>query len=152
MRTFSGVAWLLLVYCCWRATLFATGQGAARGASPALGISWFYPVASMAVGYYFITLHYAAGGRGGGGAGGGRAARACAAPCWRWPGRPSSGRPVAGDVGLLEAGATPLIALGVLFVALTLAGTPIVFMLSIVGIVAMPPGIFGLEFYPSRTP
>ena len=38
--------------------------------------------------------------------------------------------------GLLEVGASKLIALGVIFVALTLAGTPIVFMLSIVGIIA----------------
>ena len=37
--------------------------------------------------------------------------------------------------------------------ALTLAGTPIVFMLSIVGIVAMAPhGILGLEFYPYPSP
>ena len=38
--------------------------------------------------------------------------------------------------GVLELGAAPLIGLGVLFVVLTLAGNPIIFMLSIVGIVS----------------
>ena len=47
-------------------------------------------------------------------------------------------------------GAAPLVALGVLFVALTLAGTPIVFMLAIVGIVALfSPSFLGLTFYPN---
>ena len=37
------------------------------GASPAPAHDrWFYPVVSMTVGYYFITLHYLAGGRCGG--------------------------------------------------------------------------------------
>ena len=41
-------------------------------------------------------------------------------------------------------------AIGVLFVALTLAGTPIVFMLAIVGIIALfSPSFLGLSFYPS---
>ena len=40
-----------------------------------------------------------------------------------------------------------------IFVALTLAGTPIVFMLSIVGIIAFLPSFFGLEFfYPRADP
>ena len=54
--------------------------------------------------------------------------------------------------GLLEAGAAKLIALGVIFVALTLAGTPIVFMLSIVGIIAFLPSFLGLEFFPQPDP
>ena len=54
--------------------------------------------------------------------------------------------------GLLEVGAATLIALGVIFVALTLAGTPIVFMLSIVGIIAFLPSFFGLEFFPTADP
>ena len=50
---------------------------------------------------------------------------------------------------LLAVGAAPLVALGVLFVALTLAGTPIVFMLSIVGIMALfAPTFLGLELLP----
>jgi tripartite ATP-independent transporter DctM subunit len=48
---------------------------------------------------------------------------------------------------LLEVGASKLIALGVIFVALTLAGNPIVFMLSIVGIISTM-DFFGLVFYP----
>jgi len=155
VRTFSGLALgSLLVYCCWRATLFATGEGAPAGITPALGISWFYPVASMAVGYYFITLHYAQGAvegaarvvgsgreglRAGAQALGGAALITTAVLLAMW--------------AVLEAGATPLLAIGILFVALTLAGTPIVFMLSMVGIVAMAPhGIFGLELYPFPSP
>ena len=49
---------------------------------------------------------------------------------------------------LLAVGAAALVALGVIFVALTLAGTPIVFMLSIVGIIAFLPSFLGLSFYP----
>ena len=39
-----------------------------------------------------------------------------------------------------------------IFVALTLAGTPIIFMLSIVGIIAFLPSFLGLEFFPSPNP
>ena len=39
-----------------------------------------------------------------------------------------------------------------IFVALTLAGTPIVFMLSIVGIIAFLPSFLGLEFFPTADP
>ena len=53
---------------------------------------------------------------------------------------------------LLAVGASELVALGVIFVALTLAGTPIVFMLSIVGIIAFLPSFLGLEFFPSPNP
>jgi tripartite ATP-independent transporter DctM subunit len=153
-RTFSGIALgSLLVYCCWRSTLFLQGDGAPAGATPALQTSWVYPIASMAVGYYFITLHYAHRVAEG-------AARIVAA------GRADLRRAavaVAGAAGIgalvwlamwavLEAGGAPLIAVGILFVALTFAGTPIVFMLSIVGIVAMAPnGFLGLELYPSAS-
>jgi tripartite ATP-independent transporter DctM subunit len=55
--------------------------------------------------------------------------------------------------GALEAGAVPLVGIGVIFVALTLAGMPIVFMLLVVGILAfLDPGFFGLSFYPSPNP
>jgi tripartite ATP-independent transporter DctM subunit len=151
VRTFSGIslAWLL-VYACWRSTEYATGQFATHGSSPSLGIPWFYPVVSMTVGYYFITLHYAA-------------AVAAGATRLGAEGRAALGRTVQAVVGaaaigavvwlivfgLLEANAAKLIALGVIFVALTLAGTPIVFMLSIVGIIAFLPSFFGLEFFPT---
>jgi len=154
VRTFSGVSLaVLLLYACVRSTEYATGQFATSGSSPSLDISWFYPVVSMAVGYYFITLHYAAGVA---------AAAARLAP----EGRPALLRglgALAGGLvigvavwglaaGLLEFGASELIALGVIFVALTLAGTPIIFMLSIVGIIAFLPSFLGLSFYPSPNP
>ena len=109
---------------------------------------WFYPVVSMTVGYYFITLHYAAAVA----AGAVRLAtdgRAGAAP--RGPalaGRPRSAAWSGWRLRPARGGAATLIALGVIFVALTLAGTPIVFMLSIVGIIAFLPSFFGLELLP----
>ena len=154
VRTFSGVSLgVLLLYACWRSTEYATGQFATTGSSPALEISWFYPVVSMTVGYYFITLHYAAAVTAGaarlateGRRGVGRAAGALA-------GAAAIGAVVWGLVALLLAvGASELVALGVIFVALTLAGTPIVFMLSIVGIIAFLPSFLGLEFFPSPNP
>lgn len=157
VRTFSGVSLgILLAYCCWRSTEFAMGTGSPAGLTPALEVSWFYPVVSMTIGYYFITLHYlqgvvagaadlAARGRSGGGPRlvitGVIGGLVIAAVVWSvmW--------------ALLEIGASPLIPVLVLFLALTLAGTPIVFMLSIVGIVAMfAPGFLGLSFYPTPSP
>lgn len=152
VRGFSGLSLaIFLAYACWRSTQFVLGDGSPSGVTSALGISWFYPVASMTVGYYFITLHYlqttVAEGAG--------AARR---------GREGLRAVLVGLVGgivigvavwailwtLLALGAAPLVALGVLFVALTLAGTPIVFMLAIVGIVALfSPSFLGLSFYPN---
>jgi tripartite ATP-independent transporter DctM subunit len=154
VRTFSGVSLgVLLLYACWRSTEYATGQFATTGSSPALEISWFYPVVSMTVGYYFITLHYLAAVTAGaarlateGRRGAGRAATALA-------GAVVIGAVVWGLVALLlEVGASEIVALGVIFVALTLAGTPIIFMLSIVGIIAFLPSFLGLEFFPSPNP
>lgn len=151
-RAFSGISLaVFLAYACWRSTEFALGRGTPAGVTPALEIPWFYPVVSMTVGFYFITLHYLhqvsrsavrVGGQGRAGLGGvliGLAGGlAIGAAVWLvlW--------------GILELGGAPLLALGVLFVALTLAGTPIVFMLAIVGIVALfSPGFLGLSFYPN---
>jgi tripartite ATP-independent transporter DctM subunit len=151
VKAFSGISLaVLLGYCCLRATQYATHQGESLGtASPGLGVAFFYPIASMAVGYYFITLHYAAGvargaarlaARGRGGAReaaiGGAGALAIGALVW------------AACYGLLAAGASKLIVLGLIFVVLTLAGTPIVFMLSIVGILSTM-DFLGLSFYPN---
>jgi tripartite ATP-independent transporter DctM subunit len=154
VRAYAGVSLgVLLVYACWRSTQFVTSDFSLDGHSPALEAAWFYPIASMPVGYYFITLHYAtAVARGGerlleGG----------------WSALARAGQGLLGGVaiaavvwaamaGLLELGVEPLVPLGVLFVTLTLAGTPIVFMLSIVGIVAMTPGFLGLDFYPFPDP
>jgi tripartite ATP-independent transporter DctM subunit len=154
VRTFSGVSLaVLLLYCCWRSTEYATGQFATGGSTPTLEISWFYPVVSMTVGYYFITLHYLAAVAAG-------AARLAA------EGRTGARAAITGLAGglalgaavwalvavLLEVGASELVALGVIFVALTLAGTPIIFMLSIVGIIAFLPSFLGLEFFPAPDP
>jgi tripartite ATP-independent transporter DctM subunit len=49
--------------------------------------------------------------------------------------------------GLLNLGVTPLIPLAVVFVALTLAGMPVVFMLSLVGILGAT-SILSLNFFP----
>lgn len=155
VRTFSGVSLgLLLAYCCWRSTEFAMGTGAPGGLTPALGISYFYPIASMALGYYFITLHYLQGVVAGAAALATQGRRA-----WRTVAVGALGGLLIGAAvwlimwAIIAAGLSPLIALGVMFVALTLAGTPIVFMLSIVGIAAMfSPAFLGLVLYPAPSP
>ena len=153
VKAFSGLSLgLLLAYCCVRSTQYAMLQGESLGtASPGLQVPYFYAISSMAVGYYFITLHYLSGvaggavrlaGRGrGGGAGrevllGLAGALACGAVLW------------AACYVLLSVGASKLVVLGLIFVALTLAGTPIVFMLSIVGILSTM-SFLGLTFYPA---
>lgn len=155
VRAYSGLALAaLLSYACVRTTEFALGRGAPAGVTPALEISWFYPIVSMTVGFYFISLHYLH-----------RVARAAARLASQ--GRAGLRAVAAGLVGgaalgglvwvvmwlLLAVGASPLVAIGVLFVSLTLAGTPIVFMLAIVGIVAMfSPSFLGLTLYPNVDP
>lgn len=151
-RAFSGISLgVFLGYACLRSTEFALGRGAPAGVTSALEIPWFYPIASMTMGFYFITLHYV---------------HSVAGGALRMAGRGRAGLRdvltgllgglVIGAVvwvvlwGILALGAAPLLALGVLFVTLTLAGTPIVFMLAIVGIVSLlSPGFLGLTFYPS---
>ena len=107
----------------------------------------------MTLGYYFVTLHYAQAVAAG-------AARLAA------QGRAGVRAALTGLLGgaaiaalvwlamyaVLEIGGEPLIAAGILFVALTLAGTPIVFMLLMVGVVAFLPDFLGLSLYPSPDP
>jgi tripartite ATP-independent transporter DctM subunit len=154
VRTFSGVSLaMLLLYACVRSTEYATGQFATTGSSPALDMSWFYPVVSMTVGYYFITLHYLSAVLEGATRLVARGRVGLREAVLALVGGFAIGAAVWGLVaGLLSAGAAELIGLGVIFVALTLAGTPIVFMLSIVGIIAFLPGFLGLEFYPRADP
>jgi tripartite ATP-independent transporter DctM subunit len=203
VRTFSGLALaILLVYACWRSTEYAMSGGVFTQTFAASRISYFYPVASMAVGYYFITLFtvhaltrgaadLAAAGREGFREAGslmlGGAALTAAVLLLAEQGRDDLGsaRNVIGIAlvagawllsvavsprsgilgatllgvamfaiaeGLLSGGASKLVAIGFLFVVLTLAGTPIVFMLSIVGIIASLPTFFGLSFYPTPDP
>ena len=154
VKTFAGVSLgILLVYACWRSTEYATGQFASQGSSPSLHMSWFYPVVSMTVGYYFITLHYLSATLEGATRLVGKGRVGLRTALLAAGGAFAIGFVVwAIAAGLLAAGAAELVALGVIFVALTLAGTPIVFMLSIVGIIAFLPSFLGLEFYPATDP
>jgi tripartite ATP-independent transporter DctM subunit len=154
VRTFSGVSLgILLLYACVRSPAYTTGQFATTGSSPALEVSWFYPVVSMTVGYYFITLHYLTAVLEGATRLFARGRVGLRDAAVALVGGVLIGVAVWGVVaGLLAAGAAELIGLGVIFVALTLAGTPIVFMLSIVGIIAFLPSFLGLQFYPRDDP
>jgi len=150
VRTFSNVSLaILLAYCVWHSVRYAVARETLVGTTSLLRIPQFYGVVSMTIGYIFISVHYLAKAaaavvaiRERGAAGmrqgltGALAGAAIAVVVWLmiW--------------GVLATGASALIGLGVLFVALTLAGNPIIFMLSIVGIVSVR-GIAGLTFYPS---
>jgi tripartite ATP-independent transporter DctM subunit len=147
VATFSGLSLaVLFAYCLVRSTQYALSRESLH-TSALLGIPSFYGIASMTVGYYFISLHYlwrlvsaaaTAAERGGAGmrtaAAGLAGGLAVSAAVWGI------------CAGMLAAGLSPLLALGVIFVALTLAGNPIIFMLSIVGIVSVT-GFLGLSFY-----
>jgi len=155
VQSFAGIALgLLLIYSCVRATEYALGQEAVNASGPASGISKFYPIASMAVGYYFITLHYLSAAT--------RGASQVAAE-----GSGGARRALQGLAGALVIGfvlwavcwvlleyteVSRLVVLGVIFIALTLAGMPIVFMLLVVGILAFLPSFLGLSFFPSPDP
>ncbi len=144
----SGVLGLLLVYACWRSFEYVLSPASVDAVSSALRAPMWIPIASMTVGYLFITIHYAhavvvATQR----------VIADGAAAWR-----AVAVGVVGGLALatllwaiafacLQAGVTPLIPLGILFVALTLAGMPVVFMLSFVGILGAA-GILGLVFFP----
>ena len=143
----GGALGLLLVYACWRSYDYVTSPFATASVSPALRWSLWIPILSMFVGYVFITIHYL---------------HSLVVSTRRVVrGGPADRRMVAaGLVGalvlavalwavtyvLLQAGVTPLVPLGIIFVALTLAGMPIVFMLSFVGILGAA-GILGLTFF-----
>ena len=152
VRVFSAVSLgVLLTYACWRSTQYAMTDFSRDATTPGLRVLWFYPIASMAVGYYFITLHYLTTVVQG-------AARAYSTGdlTLRAVARAAGSGLAIGAVvwaiaaGLLAAGVNDLVALAVIFVALTMAGTPIVFMLSMVGIIAMQDAFLGLEFFAER--
>lgn len=148
VAVFSGFSLaVLFAYCLVRSTQFAVSREALNSTTTNLGIPAFYGIASMTLGYYFISLHYLS-----------RLVSAAAAVAERGrAGLRIAAAGLAGGValsaavwgicaGILATGATPLLALGLVFVALTLAGNPIIFMLSIVGIAATT-GFLGLSFY-----
>ena len=150
LRTFSGVALAaLLVFACYRATQYATSGESLANTSPALDMRNYYGIVPMALGIYTITLLYlqqavmgasrlVAAGRAGVVSALQGVAGAAVAGALVW----------VAAYGLLQAGASKLLALGVIFVALTLAGTPVVFMLLMVGLMSTF-DILGLRFYPS---
>jgi tripartite ATP-independent transporter DctM subunit len=150
VQTFSGLALgLLLAYAVVQSTRYAIGEESLRSFSADLSIRKVYPIASMTVGYYLIAAHYLAYLANG-------LARLLDG------GRQSLRVSVQALVGaltiaaltwgtcaaLFAAGAAKLLVLGVIFVILTLAGTPVVFMLSIVGILSTK-AFLGLSFYPN---
>jgi len=154
VQTFAGLSLtVLLAYACYRSTGYALSGDAINGTGPASGISKFYPIASMTLGYYFISLHYLT---------------AVAHGAVEVVARGTAGLRdvVQGVLGglligvvlwaacslLLDTEISRLIVLGVVFVTLTLAGMPIVFMLLVVGILAFLPSFLGLSFYPSPDP
>src|SRR6476620_6395086 len=138
VKTCSGLSLAgRLVYAAIRTPQYAGSPESLNSSSAGLGIAAFYPIVSMTIGYYFISLHYLRQAVGG-------AARVAG------EGRAGLRHAASGLVGglaitavvwtvvalMLSAGVNPLVAIGVVFVALTLAGNPIIFMLSIVGIIA----------------
>jgi tripartite ATP-independent transporter DctM subunit len=153
LKIFSSVALgVLLVYCVLTTTRYAISRESLDSYSSIFRIRQLYPIASMTIGYYFIALHYLAilANAGARLAANGRV------------GLTDAARPIAGAllvagatwgacVGLLAAGAAKLLVLGVLFAVLTLAGTPVVFMLAMVGILSTK-AIAGLDFYPNVDP
>lgn len=138
---------VLLVYACWRSVQYALSAESVDAVSAALRAPFWTAIASMAVGYVFITIHYAD-----------ALARAIdrrrgrGSAAWRGAAAGAVGTLVLGALlwavcwVLLQAGAAPLIPLGLVFVVLTLAGMPIVFMLSFVGILGAS-SILGLGFF-----
>src|SRR5437867_2199866 len=59
VKTFSGLSLaVLLVYACIRTTQYAGSPESLNSSSAGLGIAAFYPIVSMTIGYYFISLHY----------------------------------------------------------------------------------------------
>lgn len=144
----GGALGILLAYACWRSYDYTTSRVATDAVSAALRWPMWIPIASMMIGYAFITIHYF---------------HALVVSTQRViTGGPQSRRAVAaGLVGglvlgtalwaltymLLQAGVTPLIPLAIIFVALTLSGMPVVFMLSFVGILGAA-SVLGLAFFP----
>jgi TRAP-type C4-dicarboxylate transport system permease small subunit len=59
VKTFSGCSLaVLFVYCLVRSTEYATSRESLASTSTILSIPYFYGIASMTLGYYFISLHF----------------------------------------------------------------------------------------------
>jgi tripartite ATP-independent transporter DctM subunit len=139
---------ILLTYACWQSLHYVVSPQILGTISPAMRIPMWVPILSMPVGYVFITLQYLYVAS--------RSldrVRASGDGRWRGPLTGLAGGLVAGAIlwavcfGLLGAGVAPLVPLGIVFVALTLSGMPIVFMLSLVGILGAT-SFLSLNFFP----
>ncbi len=153
VKTFSGLALAgLLAYTCVRSSQYPQSLLWRDQVAQSMDIALFYPLVSMAVGYYFITLHYAQRAAAG-------AARLVASRDPDLPRKALTALAGAATIAAIVwalcytllnvAGASPLVVLGIIFVMLTLSGMPVVFMLSVVGIAAFHPQFLGLTFFPS---
>src|SRR5262249_6940994 len=149
IRTFAaGAVAAVVVYGCWRSIQYAASPESVSSSSPGTGQPFLYAIVSMTVGFWFIAFHFLPRLLDG-------AARLVAAgrEGLRWAAEGVVGGAAAVAIvwllcyAVLAAGGSKFIALGIIFVALTLAGTPIVFMLAIVGIISTLT-LLGLTFYP----
>jgi tripartite ATP-independent transporter DctM subunit len=139
---------ILLTYAAWQSARYAVSPEAVGVISSALQVHLWVAILSMPVGYAFIILQYLyvasqALDR----------VRASGPGRWKAPLVGLAGGLVMAAIlwavcfGLLAAGVTPLVPLAIVFVALTLAGMPVVFMLSLVGILGAS-SFLSLTFFP----
>ena len=153
LRVFSsGALAVLIAYCVIWSTRYATLPESLDSYSGIFRIRQLYPIASMTVGYYFIAIHYLAM-LANGAARLSVRGRGAFPDVWRCIGGAAliAGATWGICAALLAAGVAKLAVLGVMFVILTLAGTPVVFMLSMVGILSLK-SFPGLDFYPNVDP
>jgi tripartite ATP-independent transporter DctM subunit len=139
---------ILLTYACWQSIHYVLSQESVQSISPAMRVPMWTAILSMPVGYAFIAiqyLHIAS-----------RSldrVRRSGPDRWRAPLAGVAGGLILAAVlwvvcfGLLSANVAPLIPLAIVFVSLTLAGMPVVFMLSLVGILGATSFLW-LDFFP----
>ncbi len=153
LSVFSSSALAVLIgYCVVSSVHYAVLPESLDSYSGVFRIRQLYPIASMTVGYSFIALHYLAMLANGAAR---LAARGRTVLPEMWRGLGGAAVIAAATWGLcallLAAGVAKLAVLGLVFVVLTLAGTPVVFMLSMVGILSLK-SFGGLDFYPTADP
>ncbi len=140
---------ILLTYACWQSIHYVLSQESLDAVSPAMRLPMWTAILSMPVGYVFIVIQYLY-----------IASRSLDRV--RSSAGPHPWRPVlvgiAGGVvlaavlwvvcfGLINANVAPLVPLAIVFVSLSLAGMPVVFMLSLVGILGAT-SFMWLAFFP----
>lgn len=140
---------VLLTYAVWQSSHYVLAQESLDAISPAMRAPMWTGILSMPVGYVFIVIQYLY-------------IASCALDRVRASSDPHRWRPlIVGAAGglmlavvlwivcfmLLNASVAPLVPLAIVFVTLTLSGMPVVFMLSLVGILGAS-GAFGLQFFP----